>query len=534
MEGSAKVRPISIAILAMGGEGGGVLADWIVDLAEHGGYLAQATSIPGVAQRTGATIYYLELFPKAAAQAVGREPVLALMPTPGDVDVVLASELMEAGRAIQRGFVTPDRTTLIASTNRVYAMTERIALDDGRVDAGEIMQACRTAAKQLYAFDMAALAEATGSVISAVLLGALAGAGVLPFQRMAYEAAIRRGGVGVAASIAAFRAAFEAAQDKTDSAPVLGASSQPMPASSALTPPTLDGRDADAPRSTAAQIPADIPADIWRQVEDFSEPAASLVRAGVERVLDYQDADYAWLYLHRLQDINDLERRRGDGTGRLLAETARQLALGMSYEDTVRVAELKIRPDRFRRVRDEVRLGDDQLLGIAEFLHPRVQEIADTLPHRLGRWLLDTSWARSTVERFTRKGRVLKTSTITGFLLLYLIASLKPRRRGSLRYQMERALLERWLHLLRSTAERDYALAVEVAECRNLVKGYGDTHARGRARFDTLVKLLPQIAAGPDPAGTLSALRKAALADESGAALAAAIKRMPALPQAAE
>jgi NAD-dependent dihydropyrimidine dehydrogenase PreA subunit len=54
-------------ILAMGGEGGGVLADWIVDLGEHnGGYLAQTTSVPGVAQRTGATIYYVELFPKAA------------------------------------------------------------------------------------------------------------------------------------------------------------------------------------------------------------------------------------------------------------------------------------------------------------------------------------------------------------------------------------------------------------------------------------------------------------------------------------
>ena len=61
----AKVRPITIAIVALGGEGGGVLADWIVDLAEHGGYLAQATSVPGVAQRTGATIYYVELFPKS-------------------------------------------------------------------------------------------------------------------------------------------------------------------------------------------------------------------------------------------------------------------------------------------------------------------------------------------------------------------------------------------------------------------------------------------------------------------------------------
>ena len=534
MNGAVKVRPITIAILAMGGEGGGVLADWIVDLAEHGGYLAQTTSIPGVAQRTGATIYYVELFPKAAAQAAGKQPVLALMPVPGDVDVVLASELMEAGRAIQRGFVTPDRTTLIASTHRVYAMTERIALDDGRVDAGEILQGCQAAAKRLYAFDMAALAEATGSVISAVLFGALAGSGVLPFQRMAFEAAIRRGGVGVAASVAAFGAAFEAARDKAHVTPVLGTSSQPLPASSALPPPTLYGRDADAPRPLGTDTPTGIPDDIWRQVEDFSEPAASLVRAGVERVTDYQDADYARLYLQRLRDVSEIERRRGDGSGRLLAETARQLALGMSYEDTVRVAELKIRPDRFQRVREEVRLGEGQLLDIAEFLHPRIQEIADTLPERVGRWLLETRWARRIVERFTRKGRVLKTSTLRGFLLLYVVAAMKPMRRGSLRYQTENALLERWLGIVHSTAERDYALAVEVAECRNLVKGYGDTNERGRARFDTLMQMLPQIASGPAPAAALASLRKAALADESGAALAAAIRQMPALPQAAE
>src|SRR6266446_5564753 len=131
----ATVRPITIAVVALGGEGGGVLADWIVDLAQHGGYLAQATSVPGVAQRTGATIYYVELFPKAAAQAAGRAPVLALMPVPGDVDIVLASELMEAARAVERGFITPERTLLIASTHRVFAMTEKIALADGREDA---------------------------------------------------------------------------------------------------------------------------------------------------------------------------------------------------------------------------------------------------------------------------------------------------------------------------------------------------------------------------------------------------------------
>src|SRR3954467_7513147 len=146
---SAKPRAISIAILAMGGEGGGVLADWIADLAEHSDYCAQTTSVPGVAQRTGATIYYVEIFPDAFVKRSGKEPVLALMPVPGEVDIVIASELMEAGRAVQRGLVTPDRTTFIVSTNRVYAMTEKIALTDGRVDSHALLEACRNTSKRL-------------------------------------------------------------------------------------------------------------------------------------------------------------------------------------------------------------------------------------------------------------------------------------------------------------------------------------------------------------------------------------------------
>src|SRR5262249_45239827 len=191
------------------------------------GYLVQATSAPAVAQRAGATNYYLELFPRAAAQAAGRAPVLGLTPVPGDVDIVVASELMEAARAVQRGLVTPDRTTLIASTHRVYAMTEKIALADGRVDSDAMLEACRAAAKQLIACDMAALAEATNSVISSVLFGALAGASALPAQRTAFEAAIRRGGVGVKDSLNAFAAGFSAAESGV-------AAAVPTPAGDAL------------------------------------------------------------------------------------------------------------------------------------------------------------------------------------------------------------------------------------------------------------------------------------------------------------
>ena len=499
-----RTRPITIAILAMGGEGGGVLADWIIDLAEHNNYIAQVTSVPGVAQRTGATVYYLEIYPRAGIVDPAHEPVLALMPVPGDVDIVIASELMEAGRAIQRGIITPDRTTLIASTNRVFAMTEKIAMADGRVDEAKLTEACRSAARTLHAFDMAAIAEATGSVISAVLYGAVAGAGVLPFPRQAFEAAITRGGVGIKTSLAAFTAGFEA---------VTGASS------AAVTSAQVPAAATSAPQTGATHRP--IPADLLVRADAFPEAARAIIRAGIERTADYQGLDYARLYLDRLSAV-----AKADTDGRLITETARQLALGMAYEDTVRVAELKIRPSRFERVRAEVRVNDGQILEIAEFMHPRTQEIADTLPAPLGHFIMNTGWVRGLIDSMTRKGRRVKTSSLHGFLLLYMVAAFKPLRPRSLRYGVEQKHLEDWLGVVQRVASTHFDLAVEVAATRNLVKGYGDTHERGRARFETLVDLLPTLSARPDGAAQLASLRKAANADDTGAALNAAIEKM--------
>ncbi len=180
-------RSVTIAVLALGGQGGGVLTGWIVDLLERGGYLAQYTSVPGVAQRTGATIYYIEAVPAADVERAGRTPVLALMPVPGDVDIVIASELIEAGRAMVRGLVTPDKTTLIASTHRIYAISEKSALGDGRVPSDSILAAAHEHSRHFVGFDMEAAAQATGSVISAVLFGALAGSRALGLERSLFE-----------------------------------------------------------------------------------------------------------------------------------------------------------------------------------------------------------------------------------------------------------------------------------------------------------------------------------------------------------
>ncbi|HEY6864649.1 MAG TPA: indolepyruvate oxidoreductase subunit B, partial [Burkholderiales bacterium] len=76
-------RPITILVAALGGEGGGVLADWIVAAATALEFPVQSTSIPGVAQRTGATTYYIEIYPAKSTDLGGRRPVMTLTPAPG-------------------------------------------------------------------------------------------------------------------------------------------------------------------------------------------------------------------------------------------------------------------------------------------------------------------------------------------------------------------------------------------------------------------------------------------------------------------
>jgi indolepyruvate ferredoxin oxidoreductase beta subunit len=486
-------RAITIAILAMGGEGGGVLADWIVDLAENSGYRAQTTSVPGVAQRTGSTIYYLEIFPEAEVQRAGKPPVLALMPVPGELDIVLASELMEAGRAIQRGLVTPDRTTLITSTNRVYSMTEKTAITDGRVDSAKVLEGSRAASRIFVYGDFARIAEETRSVISASLFGALAATGALPFRRGQFEEAIRKGGVGVENSLAAFDAGFRTATEPA--------------------PTTITGEIRHAVGPLLHPLTA-------RIEKDFPAASSEILISGIERLADYQDVAYAEEYLKSLQPVRDVGAKFGGRDFALLNETGRYLALWMSYEDAPRVADLKIRRARFERVRRDARVEPEQLLQINEFLHPRVQEIADMSPAPLGRLLLRSSLIRRLTEAFTGNGKIVQTTSLRGFLQLYMIAGMRRWRRKSLRFGKEQKAISEWLALVVRIAPEDYALALELAECPRMVKGYSDTHAQGEKNYEAVLAALPKLLGKTDAANHLRKLREAALADDSGEQLA--------------
>jgi indolepyruvate ferredoxin oxidoreductase, beta subunit len=501
-------KPISVAVLAMGGQGGGVLTDWIVALAESCGWCAQSTSVPGVAQRTGATIYYIEMLPAKD----GLAPVLSLMPSPGDVDIVLAAELMEAGRSMLRGLVTPEKTVLIASTHRSLAVGEKEKPGDGAGDPLVVTDAAGVAARRTLSFDMEALAAQHGSVISAAMFGALAGAEVLPFPREAFEQVIAAGGKGIAPSLETFAAGFERAQAKAAPEPLsrtLPKKFDPLPASAGH--PQLD-------------------ALVARIAREFPSPVRPMLFAGVKRLVDFQDPAYAGEYLDRLAGILALDEKAGGGARGypLTDRAAKHVAVAMAYDDVIIVADFKTRAKRLQRVRDEVLAEPGQLVYTTEYMHPRAEEIIGLLPAAIGGWIERRPKLVSAVDWLFNKGRRVQTGTVRWFLALYLVSALRRFRRGTLRHRHERAHLEAWLELVRRHVG-NYDLAIQILAARRLVKGYSDTHARGLSKYDRVVSALPKLSAREDGADWLRRLIQAALLDEGGIALDGALKTVETL-----
>jgi indolepyruvate ferredoxin oxidoreductase, beta subunit len=499
-------RPICVAVLAMGGQGGGVLADWIVELAESQGWHAQSTSVPGVAQRTGSTLYYVEMLPPKGERA----PILSLMPAPGEVDVVLAAELIEAGRSILRGLVTPDRSTLIASTHRLYSVAEKEKPGDATADPNVVVEAAGVAAKRVIAFDMETLAVKNNSMISSCLYGALAASGTLPFAAEAFEGVISGGGRGVESSLKAFRAAYAQAKEPPGTAKPLA---------------KRPGKRLDALPASAGRPDLDTLLTRIRQLPPALHP---MVYAGVKRLTDFQDPAYADEYLDRLGKLYALDQANGGAAKdfAFTAAAAKYVAVAMAYDDVIRVADLKTRPSRYDRVRRENAVGEGQIVYTTEYMHPRLEEVAGTMPAGLGRFLENNptlfGWA-------FRKGRRVRSGTIHWFLMLYVLSAFRPIRRTTLRHQREMAHLEKWLSIATGRIAQNYDVAVEALNARRLVKGYSDTHTRGESKFDRVLGAVPLLAGRDDGAEWMRRLRDAALMDENGIALDGALKTIATL-----
>ncbi|MBI4635596.1 MAG: indolepyruvate oxidoreductase subunit beta family protein [Candidatus Rokubacteria bacterium] len=440
-------RLVSILIPAVGGQGGGVLSEWIVEAALADGVLAHSTSIPGVAQRTGSTSYYIEVF----AGGTGEAPAFSLYPVPGALDVLLAPEFLEVGRAIELGFPSPSRTTIIASMHRLYSIHEKIATGRGIHPIEQLEAAARAFSRSLIAFDALAVAREHDTEVNAVLLGALAGSGVLPVRADAFRAAIERKGVGVTANLKGFEVGLDLAL-RRDAPP--------------------------APRE-AAPAPSPNVARFATAIAPFPESLQPVLAEALARLVDYQDRAYAERYLARLRPFVDADVE-------LAGLVARHLAVWMTYEDAIRVADLKSRAGRLDRIRREVRARDAEIV-VTDYLKPDLDEIYGILPYRLvapfARWA-ERRWphGRPTL------GAHVRTTTVAGYLRLWLLARCRRLRPISYRAHHEHARMERWLAAVAKCAERDFGLAREVARAAQLVKGYGDVRRRMTVAFEHLVE----------------------------------------------
>jgi indolepyruvate ferredoxin oxidoreductase beta subunit len=426
---------------------------------------------------------------------------------------VLAAELMEAGRAIQRGIVTPDRTTLIASTHRTLAVSEKIVPGSGITDPAPVLDTARKSAKRFLGADLEKLAVENGSVISASLFGALAAAEVLPFSRESFEATIEAGGRGSAASLNAFRAGYEA----TRGAEAEGGRGAPPARAEPKPPATVYGPEGEV--KGWAQLVEGIS-------REFPEPARSMLLAGLEKVVDFQDVRYGREYLDRMRLLTKRDRETGGEAQefRFTVEAAKYVANAMTYDDVIRVADLKTRASRFRRIEKEMGMGEDQVLRLTEFMHPRIEEVCGTMPDRIGAFIMERKRLVAALDRVVDKGRHVRTDTIRWFLVLYLLGGMRRFRRGTLRHRIEREHLEEWLSQVVKALRADYALGVEVLRARRLIKGYSDTHARGESKYDRVLSALPLLTGRPDAAEWLHRLIEAALKDEQGEMLDGALQ----------
>ncbi|MEN9760398.1 MAG: hypothetical protein RI906_224 [Pseudomonadota bacterium] len=508
-------QPVSLLIAALGGEGGGVLADWVVSAARRAGLPVQATSVPGVAQRTGATSYYIEFMPQAA---VGQhQPVFALMPVPGRVDVLLSSELLETARLIERGFVSPDRTLVISARHRIYTTHEKMQMGDGRFDDELLHQLASSLSRRYLSLDLKALAQTHRTVISAVMFGALAGSGVLPWSREHCEAAIRVGGIGVETSLAGFAAAINqaaSAQWGAGAAPVSSAAAPASPTSTQV-----------APTSAMESSTFTMGASLSTLTSDELDAVMALAD---ERLRDYQNADYAQQYRQRMNSLIQASAQASGGDQRarnaVVLEAARTLVLWMSYEDVIRVADLKTRASRLQRIRQEVAAKDTDIVRIHEHLSPGLDEIAAIAPAALGRWLRNRAHRTHPVGA-RGKGLTLHTTSVSGFAALRLLGALRWLRPRSLRFIEEQAAIEQWLQALHLGISHHTAWTLSLAMLPQLRKGYSDTWERGVAAYEAIFdgKIRPLMQDGRPPsdddAKTLEDARRAALADPNQSSL---------------
>lgn len=442
-----KRASLRVLIGTVGGQGGGVLSDWLIHGLLNAGWDAMSVGLLGMSQRGGTVTYYCEASPE---KKPGR--VNSVFAVPGDVNMIIGQELLELGRFLSMGYAAPD-CIIVGNTRRTLATLEKMPAENGIYDSSVII----SAAKQLspdhhYLCDAQEVVASAGlSELSsnALLLGMAVGSPTLQLTAPPFFDAIRSSRVNVEANLKAFEMGFalaKAGNSSTVADEAQQSGKQPDPV-------VLLAED----RQWHERIE--------RHLAGSAAELVTLLREATSFLADYQDEDYAAEYLKRVEQINRLPGMRPAA----VEAFARQAALWMGYEDIPRVAQLKVAPQRLSGLHAEHSRSGTDTVKVTEFLCPDLEQVRGLLPTRWT-YLLDRHFGGGQDKAWAMR---IDTTSVRGYWMLKLLSGLRRWRRHSSRYQEEMQALERWTGYIRSWQARSPELGQLVAEAGRVVKGYG-------------------------------------------------------------
>ena len=245
--------------------------------------------------------------------------------------------------------------------------------------------------------------------------------------------------------------------------------------------------------------------------DGLPDGAAAVVSEGIHRLIDYQGASYAQLYVDRLRRF--VGRPGVDAA--MFGEIARLMTIRMSYQDPIRIAQLKL-------AEFEIGAADPRAQSTDDTAKFRLDELIGALPAVVAEPVLDAlekvGWTHKPVSIS------FGTTSRWGIRCLKIEASLRRWRLFSVRYAKERAWVERWLHMIDRSLTKQPKAASAIVQTATMVQGYGDAYRQGLADWHAIIDGLAKPTfdgALPlaDLASAVAEARAAALPDPRQAAL---------------
>ncbi len=467
---------IKIFIPAVGGQGGGVLTEWLVQAFFKEEFDVQGISLPGLSQRGGSTVYYLEAYPKSEEN---KQVIFAQFPVPGEVDIIVAQEFLELGRALELGYGS-DSTTIVTSTHRIYSTLEKLPIGSGIYSDENLRKIANAFSSDLIELNALELSKANGMdelAVNAILLGALSASGALPLEKKSFIDAIEEVGVAVKSNLRAFEVGHDYIVTNKYQGQEAKQAGHVWEKFIEERAQKLEGDDREEYLSRVSEIESQYP-----------ENLREILAESAFRLKDYQDFKYADHYLTLVQDVFRIDERVKGGGYKLTEHYAKNLALLMSYEDGIRVAELKIKSERFKRIKENMRLRDDQVFKVIDYLKPDAEEVYGLLPYYIVAPVLSFTRTSLFKKIWRRKkpltfGQTPTTTSFSGFARLWFLTKIKFMRTQSYRYRKENALVKKYTESVKIYSEYNYKLGCLIAKSAAMVKGYGKVRRRTMDAF---------------------------------------------------